>query len=148
MSMIKNVWQSLSGESKPGKDLVLETFSQTSATVGQLGGCSGLHMWGGVENCMEEPQSFPKLIQCSKLVSEQGVQSAMFLSSLLIKFPPGPRTNLKEKQRNMHSIVSIIDYDPIAFWNCKENKTRPTKRLHLNLFNIRTIKHKQNVIKT
>jgi hypothetical protein len=72
-------------------------------------------MWGGVENCMEEPQSFPNLTQCSNLVSEQGVQSAMFLSSLLIKFPPGPRTNLKEKQKNMYSIVYIIDYDPIAF---------------------------------
>jgi hypothetical protein len=39
----------------------------------------------------------------------------MFLSSLLIKFPPGPRTENKEKQRNMGSIGCIINYDPIAF---------------------------------
>jgi hypothetical protein len=56
MSMVKNVWQSLSGKSKPGKDLVLETLSQTSATGRQLGECNGVDMWEGVEDCLEEPQ--------------------------------------------------------------------------------------------
>jgi hypothetical protein len=55
-------------------------------------------MYGGVEDCFEEHQSFPCLTQCSRLVSEQGVQSAMFLSSLLIKFHPCPRKKQKEKQ--------------------------------------------------
>jgi hypothetical protein len=72
-------------------------------------------MCGGVEDCLEEPQSFPWLTLCSRLVSEQRVQSAMFLSSLLVKFPPCQRTKHKEKQRNMDSIAYIIDIDPIAF---------------------------------
>jgi hypothetical protein len=128
MSMVKNVWQSLSGQSKPGKDIVLETLSQTSVTGGQLGECSGVDIRGGVEDCLEEPQSFPCLTQCSRLVSEQGVQSAVFLSSLLIKFHPCPMKKHKEKQRNMDSILYIIE-------NCilklakQQNKT--TKRPHL-----------------
>jgi hypothetical protein len=89
-------------------------LSQTSATGGQLGGCSGVDMCG-VEECLAEPQSFPCLTQCSSLVSEQGVQSAFFLSSLLINFPPCPRTKYKEKQRNMDSILYIINNDPTAF---------------------------------
>jgi hypothetical protein len=55
MSMVKYVWQSLLGQSKTGKNGVLGTLSQTSATGGQLGECSGVDMWGGVDVCLEEP---------------------------------------------------------------------------------------------
>jgi hypothetical protein len=34
MSMIKDVWQSLSGQIKPGKDVFLGTLSHISATGG------------------------------------------------------------------------------------------------------------------
>jgi hypothetical protein len=61
---------------------VLGTVSQTSASGGQLGGCSGVDMLGGVEVCLEEPQGFPCLMQCSRLVSEQGVQSAVSQQSV------------------------------------------------------------------
>jgi hypothetical protein len=105
-------------------------------------------MWGGVDDFLEEPQSFPCLTQCSRLVSEQGVQSGMFLSSLLTKSPTCPSTKHKEKQRNTDSIIYIIDNDPIVFGNWKDNKTRTTKRPHLTVFNIRAIEHKQNIIKT
>jgi hypothetical protein len=124
MSMVKYVWQSLLGQSKTGKNGVLGILSQTSATGGQLGECSGVDMWGGVDVCLEQPQGSPCLIQCSRLVNEQGVQSTMFLSSVLTMSPPW----LRIKQRKMDSILLYsIDNDQIALGKRKDNKKKNNK---------------------
>jgi hypothetical protein len=54
----------------------------------------------------------------------------------------------KEKQRNMNSILYIIDKDQIAFLIRKTTKTRITKRPHLKMFNIRAVEHKKYIFKT
>jgi hypothetical protein len=75
---------------------------------GQLGECSGVKMWRGIEVCLEESQNFPCLIQYSRLVSEQSEQSVNNVPSL-------SKEQNKEKQRNMDSILYIIDEDQITF---------------------------------
>jgi hypothetical protein len=56
--LVKDVWESLSGQSKPGKNIVLGTLCQMSPYDGHLGGYSGIDMGREVEDFLEESPRF------------------------------------------------------------------------------------------
>jgi hypothetical protein len=45
-----------------------------------------MNMEGGVQDCLEEPQSFSYWIQCSRVVSDQGAQKKA-VTSLPVQIP-------------------------------------------------------------
>jgi hypothetical protein len=105
-------------------------LSQTSASGGQLGGCSEVDRWGAVEVSLEEAQNYPCLTQCSRLVSVQGVQSAMFLSSLIIKGPPCPRE--KKIKKNKETWILFSTSSTMIKLHFEFGKTAKNKQKDLN----------------
>jgi hypothetical protein len=124
MSMVKNMWQSLSRQSKTGKDVFLGTLSQTSAAGEHLGWCSGVHMWWGGEICLEELQGFPCLTV--SLQDSQWTRGAnSYVSEQCVKVP----ILTKLKQINMDSILLYaIDNDQLALGNRKDSKNKNNKK--------------------